>query len=83
MAQLFTTEVFGRSALQATSYSAVSGLYDWSTGLQDADDSQLYFSPERGNVVFGSAVDGWGFGYVTIVLFIKSVFLYLIVILTK
>lgn len=37
-------------------------VYDWSTGLEDADDSQLYFSPEQGNVVFTSAIDGWGFG---------------------
>lgn len=34
---------------------------DWSDGLDDADDSELYFSPDRGNVVFASAVDGWAF----------------------
>lgn len=34
---------------------------DWSSGLDDADDSNLYFSPEDGNVVFASAIDGWGF----------------------
>ena len=32
-----------------------------SSGLEEADDSNLYFAPERGNVVFASAVDGWGF----------------------
>lgn len=37
-------------------------MYDWSAGLEDVDDSQLYFSPEQGNVVFTSAIDGWGFG---------------------
>lgn len=37
-------------------------LYDWSDGLQDTDDSSLYFSPEQGNVIFASALDGWGFG---------------------
>nr|XP_007989108.2 elongation factor-like GTPase 1 [Chlorocebus sabaeus] len=37
-------------------------VYDWSTGSEDTDDSQLYFSPEQGNVVFTSAIDGWGFG---------------------
>ncbi|XP_037689122.1 elongation factor-like GTPase 1 isoform X1 [Choloepus didactylus] len=37
-------------------------VYDWSTGLEDTDDSHLYFSPDQGNVVFTSAVDGWGFG---------------------
>ena len=34
---------------------------DSSSGLEDADDSNLYFAPERGNVVFASASDGWGF----------------------
>ncbi|KNC54962.1 uncharacterized protein AMSG_10207 [Thecamonas trahens ATCC 50062] len=27
----------------------------------DADDKDLYFSPERGNVLFASAIDGWAF----------------------
>ena len=35
---------------------------DWQSALEDADDSNLYFSPEQGNVLFASAVDGWGFG---------------------
>lgn len=29
--------------------------------MEEADDSDLYFSPEQGNVVFASAIDGWGF----------------------
>lgn len=37
-------------------------MYDWSAGLEDTDDSHLYFSPDQGNVVFASAIDGWGFG---------------------
>uniref|UniRef100_A0A8C2YVW1 Elongation factor-like 1 n=1 Tax=Cyclopterus lumpus TaxID=8103 RepID=A0A8C2YVW1_CYCLU len=36
-------------------------VYDWSARLEEADDSQLYFSPDQGNVVFASATDGWGF----------------------
>ena len=36
-------------------------LYDCSAGLEEADDSLLYFSPDQGNVVFTSAIDGWGF----------------------
>ncbi|XP_037102539.1 elongation factor-like GTPase 1 isoform X1 [Syngnathus acus] len=36
-------------------------VYDWSAGLEEADDSHLYFSPDQGNVVFASALDGWGF----------------------
>lgn len=31
------------------------------SALETADDSTLYFSPTEGNVVFGSAQDGWGF----------------------
>ncbi|XP_039758306.1 elongation factor-like GTPase 1 isoform X2 [Pararge aegeria] len=38
-----------------------NNFYDWTSALEDADDSQLYFSPEQGNVVFASAIDGWGF----------------------
>ncbi|XP_046897726.1 elongation factor-like GTPase 1 [Hypomesus transpacificus] len=36
-------------------------VYDWSAGLEETDDSHLYFSPDQGNVVFSSAIDGWGF----------------------
>lgn len=35
---------------------------DWQSALEDIDDSHLYFSPDQGNVLFASAVDGWGFG---------------------
>uniref|UniRef100_A0A4W4G9U3 Elongation factor-like 1 n=1 Tax=Electrophorus electricus TaxID=8005 RepID=A0A4W4G9U3_ELEEL len=36
-------------------------VYDWSAGLEETDDSHLYFSPDQGNVAFASAIDGWGF----------------------
>ncbi|KAA1479454.1 P-loop containing nucleoside triphosphate hydrolase protein [Dentipellis sp. KUC8613] len=29
--------------------------------FQEKDDEDIYFSPEKGNVVFTSAIDGWGF----------------------
>ncbi|KAF9816904.1 hypothetical protein IEO21_03778 [Rhodonia placenta] len=29
--------------------------------FQEKDDEDIYFAPERGNVVFASAVTGWGF----------------------
>lgn len=29
------------------------------SALESADDSTLYFSPSAGNVIFGSAQDGW------------------------
>uniref|UniRef100_A0A3Q0KBA2 Similar to elongation factor Tu GTP binding domain containing 1 isoform 6-related n=1 Tax=Schistosoma mansoni TaxID=6183 RepID=A0A3Q0KBA2_SCHMA len=38
-----------------------NNVYDWSDHLEKADDSNLYFSPEKGNVVFCSSVDSWGF----------------------
>lgn len=28
---------------------------------EDEDDTDLYFSPDKNNVVFASAIDGWGF----------------------
>jgi len=34
-------------------------VFDWN--LEDKDDSEIYFLPERGNVVFASAIDGWAF----------------------
>ncbi len=29
--------------------------------IEEEDDSDVYFSPEKGNVVFASATFGWGF----------------------
>lgn len=29
--------------------------------FQEKDDEDIYFAPEKGNVVFASALDGWGF----------------------
>ncbi len=29
--------------------------------FEEKDDEDLYFAPERGNVIFASAFDGWGF----------------------
>ncbi|XP_048338101.1 elongation factor-like GTPase 1 isoform X2 [Sphaerodactylus townsendi] len=67
-ATLFTSKVLEERAekdteTQMTSDSAQRDqVYDWSAGLESTDDSHLYFSPDQGNVVFASAVDGWGFG---------------------
>ncbi|CAO3587467.1 unnamed protein product [Absidia cylindrospora] len=33
--------------------------YDWS--MEERDDSDIYFDPARGNVIFSSAIDGWAF----------------------
>lgn len=31
------------------------------SALEDTDDSRIYYTPANGNVMFGSALDGWGF----------------------
>ncbi|XP_068847037.1 elongation factor-like GTPase 1 [Capricornis sumatraensis] len=65
---LFTSKVLEeraeREAESQVNLNSEQGeqVYDWSTGLEDTDDSHLYFSPDQGNVVFTSAIDGWGFG---------------------
>ncbi|KAF4525813.1 hypothetical protein B566_EDAN009921, partial [Ephemera danica] len=70
MGELFATEVLGRETVKETkspktTSSVAEGTdmttYDWSSGLEDEDDSELYFNPDQGNVVFASAVDGWAF----------------------
>lgn len=45
----------------ATSQVEDKQVFDWSSGLDDSDDSSVYFSPELGNVIFASALDVWGF----------------------
>ncbi|XP_036787930.2 elongation factor-like GTPase 1 isoform X1 [Manis pentadactyla] len=65
---LFTSKVLEERAERETESqvnpNAEQGeqVYDWSAGLEGTDDSHLYFSPDQGNVVFTSAIDGWGFG---------------------
>uniref|UniRef100_A0A023F2G3 Ribosome assembly protein 1 n=1 Tax=Triatoma infestans TaxID=30076 RepID=A0A023F2G3_TRIIF len=61
MGELFATDVLCRSEKETVKESETSGLYDWGDGLDKADDSTLYFSPNQGNVIFASAIDGWGF----------------------
>lgn len=29
--------------------------------FEEKDDEDIYFAPDRGNVIFASAIDGWGF----------------------
>ena len=68
LGQLFTCDVLGKCVPNSIELedkteikSSDKPTYDWSSGLEEVDDSSLYFTPESGNVVFGSAVDGWGF----------------------
>ncbi|KAK7682408.1 hypothetical protein QCA50_014613 [Cerrena zonata] len=34
---------------------------DQADEFQEKDDEDIYFAPEKGNVIFASAIDGWGF----------------------
>uniref|UniRef100_A0A8C4Z1M8 Elongation factor like GTPase 1 n=1 Tax=Gadus morhua TaxID=8049 RepID=A0A8C4Z1M8_GADMO len=61
---LFTSKVLEERAEKEDHAGETPGadqVYDWSAGLEETDDSHLYFSPDQGNVVFASAIDGWGF----------------------
>jgi len=66
LGELFTSEVLEDE--NVTSKKAEPELnqneeytYDWNSGLDDKDDSSVYFTPESGNVIFACALDGWGF----------------------
>uniref|UniRef100_A0A0F7ZE56 Elongation factor-like 1 n=1 Tax=Crotalus adamanteus TaxID=8729 RepID=A0A0F7ZE56_CROAD len=67
-ATLFTSQILEKRAEKDVDVHLNSDptnedqVYDWSTGLEYTDDSHLYFSPDQGNVLFASAIDGWGFG---------------------
>lgn len=41
--------------------AAVAADGDDGLTFQERDDEDLYFGPDRGNVVFACAIDGWGF----------------------
>jgi ribosome assembly protein 1 len=60
---LFSTDVLEKTSSQQVESKVVGDeqVFNWSSGLEEVDDSALYFSPDQGNVVFASAVDGWGF----------------------
>ncbi|XP_076012451.1 elongation factor-like GTPase 1 [Genypterus blacodes] len=61
---LFTSKVLEERAekeQEEKDSKSLDDIYEWSAGLEHADDSNLYFSPDQGNVVFASAIDGWGF----------------------
>ena len=44
-----------------TSDDVESTLSSISGGFKEKDDDDLYFAPEKNNVIFSSAVDGWAF----------------------
>ncbi|XP_032671587.1 elongation factor-like GTPase 1 [Odontomachus brunneus] len=65
MGEIFASDIMEREERQETIPTASKtnkrNLTDWQSGLEEIDDSSLYFSPEQGNVLFTSAYDGWGF----------------------
>lgn len=74
MAEFLTSDVMQKEYVKSGSRSRTTSkevdepksvdddhVYHWSTGMDDIDDSEFYFCPEQGNVVFASAIDGWGF----------------------
>ncbi|XP_046553975.1 elongation factor-like GTPase 1 isoform X1 [Haliotis rubra] len=68
--ELFTSEAMEKTSTEidklqrSTSREADPQSYDWTT-LEDEDENMenknIYFSPDQDNVVFASALDGWGF----------------------
>ena len=69
VAEMFTEDVLAKNSETQAGAEKEAGelseVFDWSSGLEEADDSNLYFSPELGNVVFCSAYDGWAFSIKT------------------
>ncbi|XP_055637619.1 elongation factor-like GTPase 1 [Toxorhynchites rutilus septentrionalis] len=49
---IFASDVLAREDLSSK---------DQISALEDTDDSRIYYAPSNGNVLFGSAIDGWGF----------------------
>lgn len=56
-------KILAAGARQETDVSApgISGAATPTEGFEEKDDEDLYFAPERHNVIFSSAYDGWAF----------------------
>lgn len=67
MGELFASEVMAKTDSKEEKKTEKKfmdeeiDMSEWSSGLEEADDENLYFSPEQGNVAFASAVDSWAF----------------------
>ncbi|XP_050068469.1 elongation factor-like GTPase 1 [Anopheles maculipalpis] len=61
---LFATDVLAREQISTTA--------DQTSALEEADDSFLYYTPQQGNVLFGSALDGWAFDLATFARFYQG-----------
>src|ERR1700761_4361663 len=49
------------SARQVRTEASLETLEESDDAYEEQDDDDLYFSPDRGNVIFASAIDGWAF----------------------
>ncbi|XP_076444086.1 elongation factor-like GTPase 1 isoform X2 [Babylonia areolata] len=65
---LLTNSLFTSEAMERTSTApAESGgetseqSYDWTYIEDEEEEKNIFFSPDRGNVIFACALDGWGF----------------------
>lgn len=64
VAAQYTSLMIARSERQQESNEILSSeVQDWTN--EDFDESKLYFSPLNNNVIFASALDGWGFSIKT------------------
>lgn len=50
-----------QEAAKRATFSSGDDLEDNLGEYEERDDSELYFNPIAGNVIFSSAIDGWGF----------------------
>lgn len=71
VATLLTTELF-EDVLNSKSHSTIlksndhkdttgQQIYDWASAIEDIEDDQYYFMPEKNNVIFASSIDDWAF----------------------
>ncbi|KIK59331.1 hypothetical protein GYMLUDRAFT_44693 [Collybiopsis luxurians FD-317 M1] len=60
MGDLWGGERMKRADLEGDDEKAQDRMQE-GNGDADEDDSSIYFDPTKGNVIFASAIDGWGF----------------------
>lgn len=54
-------EAGGAATPTGTASGAGAGAEEDQREFEEKEDEDLYFAPERGNVLFASAIDGWAF----------------------
>ncbi|KAL8613440.1 hypothetical protein ACOMHN_057159 [Nucella lapillus] len=61
---LFTSEAMERTSAasdESGSETTEQQSYDWTYIEDEEEEKNIFFSPDRGNVIFSCALDGWGF----------------------